>query len=47
LNHDADGIPMKQNSDTPTKLPALVSDELAKELAEQAKLAFISLECKH
>jgi len=38
---------MKQNSDTPTILPAQVSDELAKELSEQAKLAFLSLECRH
>jgi len=49
LQHDADGIPIVQNMSTfsSTVLPAEVSDDLLKDLSEQAKLAFTAMEGRH
>jgi len=44
-----DGTPDAQNKGAfkASKLPAEVSDELAEELGNQAKLAFKSFDCRH
>lgn len=49
LNLDKDGQPIGQNKNAfkASKLPSIVSDDLSKELAEQAKLAFKAFDCKH
>ena len=48
LNHDDKGIPQKQaNSFASASLPAKVSDDLAAELADQAKKAFIAMDGRH
>ena len=49
LNLDKNGQPIGQNTTAfkESRLPAIVSDELSKELGKQAKLAFKAFDCKH